>query len=216
MGSMKKLIVVLFFLQTIFVQGMNQKMILSTHIETADAAKSLYEVTKFFHEDTQAKKLKIKHQLSLQLELLEAYVLVTIKPIRLTSVKNELKYLFHGKFPQHFSVDDTPMLPVVLEKKVQKQEKVLKIELIPEVNAKVQKVHTTETKDEVSMYQTLKLFWQGLDNEWLGLLFLALAGFLLIFRSASQIEKIKVLQKEVEKHQRRVENEIVGIGEKRE
>ena len=213
---MKKLIVVLFFLQTIFVQGMNQKMILTAQLETEDAAKHLYEVEKFFHEDTQAKKLKMKHQLSLQLELLESYVLVTIKPIILTSVKNELKYLFQSRFPQYFIVDDTAMAETV-EKKVQKKsEVILQTKPITNVNKTPQEMHRKERKDEYSIYLTLKLFWQDLDSEWLGLLFLSLAGFLLVFRSAKQIKKIKLLQKEVEKFQTRVENEIVVIGEKRE
>ena len=216
MGSMKKLIVVLFFLQTIFVQGMNQKMILTAQLETEDAAKHLYEVEKFFHEDSQAKKLKNKHQLSLQLELLESYVLVTIKPIRLTSVKNELKHLFHMKFPQYFSVDDISIKEVVETKVKKKNEVILKTKPINKVDEKIQEIATIEKKGEVSRYQSLKLFWQNLDSEWIGLLFLALAGFLLIFRSASQIEKIKLLQKEVEKYQSKVENEIVTIGENRE
>jgi hypothetical protein len=42
---------------------------------------------------------------------------------------------------------------------------------------------------------------KGLDNEWLALIVLALLGLLLVVRSASQIQKIKRLQRALEETQ---------------
>ncbi len=207
MWRMNKLIVVLIFVLSVFVQAANQKMVLSAHLATENATRDLYDAEKFFQENTQAKQLKTKYNLTLQLELLESYVLVTIKPIKQVSVKNELKHLFQARFPQYFSVDDSPIRDLKLEKEVTKQEQ------IPE---KPKPIHKENINGKVSTYASLKLFWKKLDGEWIGLLFLALAGFMLVFRSASQIQKIKVLQKEVEKYQSKVEKEMLDMGDSRE
>ncbi len=207
MWRMNKLIVVLIFVLSVFVQAANQKMVLSAHLATENATRDLYDAEKFFQENTQAKQLKTKYNLTLQLELLESYVLVTIKPIKQVSVKNELKHLFQARFPQYFSVDDSPIRDLKLEKEVTKQEQ------IPE---KPKPIHKENINGKVSTYASLKLFWKKLDSEWIGLLFLALAGFMLVFRSASQIQKIKVLQKEVEKYQSKVEKEMLDMGDSRE
>ena len=212
---MKKLLVLLFFLQTMFLQAIEQKMILSAHLGTKDAAKDLYKIEKFFQENQRAKALQAKHHLGLQMELLEDYVLVTIKPISLTSVKNDLHYLLQEKFPQNFVVDDTPMRDTLSVKKVIKELKSPK-EVLVETKDKSEKISVEKaiTKSEMQMFDHVKLFWEELESEWIALFLLALAGFMLIYRSTRQISKIKALQKKVEVYQGKLEDDIEDMGEK--
>jgi len=213
--TMRVLIIVLFSLQILCAQGINQKMIVSAHLKTEDAAQSLYKVEKFFQENIEAKRLKVKYYLSLEMELLEPYIVVTLKPITLTSVKNKLHYFLQSKFPQNFIVDNSqvitspkpiinkkePIIPVLVKPKKMKEIK------LPEIKKPIEEV-------KLDRYAQVKQFWHELDSEWLGLIFLALAGFLLVYRSARQMSKIKALQDEVSKYQTKVEGEMDYMGEK--
>ena len=213
--AMRVLIIILFSLHILYAQEINEKMIISAHIETEKAAQSLYEVEKFFQENDVANSLKIKHHLSLGMELLDPYVIVTLKPIRRTSVKNQLRYVLQSKFPQNFIVDNTQMQtdPTAIIHKTKpitqtavNQKKVKEVDL-PEIKKPTEKA-------SIDRYAGVKQFWHELDNEWLGLIFLALAGFILVYRSARQMSKIKALQEEVNKYQTKIETEVDYMGEK--
>ena len=54
----------------------------------------------------------------------------------------------------------------------------------------------------------------GLTVEWIGLIILALTGFIFIWRSAQQIKKIKKLQNELDTYQTTVASELDTIGGK--
>ena len=54
----------------------------------------------------------------------------------------------------------------------------------------------------------------GFTVEWIGLIVLALTGFIFIFRSAQQINKIKKLQEELDTYQATVTRELDTIGGK--
>jgi len=212
---MRVLIIILFSLHIVYGQEINKKMIISAHIETEKAGQSLYEVEKFFQENDVANSLKIKHNLSLGMELLDPYVIVTLKPITLTSVKNQLLYLLQSKFPQNFIVDNTQMKtnPTAM---IHKTKPIVQTEV---KQKKVQEIDFTEIKKpiektSIDRYAKIKQFWYALDNEWLGLIFLALAGFLLIYRSARQMSKIKALQDEVNKYQTKIETAVDDMGKK--
>jgi len=197
---MRILGIILLLIHMVYAQDINKKMVISTHLKTEEAAKSLYILEKFFHEDMQARDLKQTHHLILGMELLEQYVLVTIKPIEKIIVKNTLFALLHSKFPQSFVVDNSKryvVKPNSIEEKITEKVAPYRIEgIIPEYGKKIKK------------------FWYGLDSEWLGLILLALAGFLLVFRSVRQMIKIKSLQEKVSQYQTKVEGEMKGMGEK--
>jgi hypothetical protein len=211
---MRVLVIVLFSLQLLCAQEINQKMIISSHLKTEDAAQSLYDVEKFFQENLKINNLKTKYHLSLGMELLEPYVVVTLKPITSTEVKNKLYYLLHSKFPQNFIVDNTQMKkssnPTINNIKPIIQ--VVKPKEIKETS--VEEIKKPIKEVTIDRYTQVKQFWKKLDSEWLGLIFLALAGFLLVYRSARQMSKIKALQNEVSKYQKKVENEMNYMGEK--
>jgi len=211
--TMRVLVIILFSLQLLCAQEMNQKMIISSHLKTEDAAQSLYDVEKFFQENLKLNNLKIKYHLSLGMELLEPYVVITLKPITSTVVKNKLHYFLHSKFPQNFIVDNTQMKktpkptinnikPIIQVMKPKKRKETS----LEEIKKPIKEV-------TINRYAQVKQFWKELDSEWLGLIFLALAGFLLVYRSARQMSKIKALQKEVSKYQTKVESEMNNMGE---
>jgi hypothetical protein len=201
------MIIVLFSLQVLYAQALNQKMILSAERTIKAAADSLYKAEKFFQENTQAQEIKKMNKLSIDMELLEPYVLVTIKPITNLRVKNQLRYLLQSKFPQNFMVD-TIKKTIPKEKKHQEiVEKTVPLETKIQTKV-VRKPPPSHQKKMVPFWEKLKQFWHSLDSEWLGLIFLALAGFLLVFRSARQMSKIKSLQEEVSKYQTKIEGEM--------
>jgi len=198
---MKVLVIVLFLLQILFAQTINQKMIISAHFETEEATQDLYEIENFFQENAEAYALKEKYNLLLGMELLEAYVLVTVKPITLVSVKNKLHYLLQAKFPQNFIVDNTF---------IRVQPKLKKVERSKEKK----EVFIPSKETPIEMLSRVKQFLDDLNSEWLGLILLALAGFLLVYRSAKRMSKIKKLQNEVSGYQSKIEGEINYIGKK--
>jgi len=199
---MRVLVIVLLYLQLSCAQEMNQKMIISSHLKTEDAAQSLYAVEKFFQENLKINNLKTKYHLSLGMELLEPYVVVTLKPITSTVVKNKLHYFLYSKFPQNFVVDNTQT-----EKSSNARMDNIK-SIIPTVKAKKIKEVT------IDRYTQARQFWKKLDSEWLGLTFLALLGFLLLYKRVRHMSKIKALQHEVSKYQKKVANEMSYMGEK--
>jgi hypothetical protein len=201
---------VCFSLQLFGADPINQKMILSAHLQTKDAAQSLYRAEKFFQENSNAHALKDQYHLTLGLELLEPYVAVSIKPIGALEVKNKLRYLLQASFPQNFVVDDTPVFTKI-------QPKTPVVQSPAQANQPIKPKENIVTVDEktTDRYARVKRFFQTMQSEWFGLLFLALAGFMLVARSARQMSKIRSLQEQVSKYQSKVEGEIHTMGEQR-
>lgn len=203
---MRVITIIVFFLHILFAQEMNYKMIVSSHVESQKAAKNLYEIENFFSENKEAKEIKAKYNLTLGMELLDKYIIITIKPIRMTSVKNELQYVLQKAFPESFIVGN---MVVPKQQKIQKQ-----IKSVPHVSKIEQHDKVVIVDEPKEKFDGFKLFWKDLDSEWLGLLFLAFAGFILVYRSAKQISKIKELQQEVTNYQNNLEKEVDDMGER--
>ena len=203
---MKKLMIIVFLFNILFAQMIDQKMVISAKKESADAARSLYELEKFFQENRAAKELQAQEHLELSMELLDDYVLTVIKPIKTVSLKNQLKLLLQTKYPHAFIVQNrkknSTSTPVSVEKK-----KVRHIAL---------KKHKPEIKKGMKNIVQKNSLIRGLSNEWLALIILALAGLFLVYRSARQINKIKKLQKKLETYQEKVATQMDYIGEQYE
>jgi len=208
---MRVLIIVWFSLQILYANEMNQKMIMGAYLETEKAAQSLYEIEKFFQENAELRRLQKQYHITLSMELLEPYVLVIIKPIIKVSIKNKLRYFFQSKFPQNFVVDNTLM------KKNNQKKKIVSTVINPQIKKDTleQNIEKDTSEKAVPIVEPLKVFWRELENEWIGLIFLALAGFILVYRSARQMSKIKSLQEEVTKYQSKIEGEMEHLGHKR-
>ncbi len=203
---MKKLMIIFFLIHTVFAQAINDKMVISAQKESSDAARSLYELEKFFQENPAAKKLQREEHLELGMELLDEYVLTVIKPIQTVSLKNQLKLLLQTKYPDAF---------IVQERKKKNTKAIHPVKSL--VKKKTEPVVLKKSSLEINkrIVQKTSLI-KGLPNEWLALIVLALAGLLLVYRSTRQINKIKKLQKKLEKYQEKVEIQMDHIGEQYE
>ena len=208
---MKKLMIIILLLDMLCAKEVEQKMILSTHLEVNKAAKSLYTLEIFFRENSFAKEIKSDYHLSLQMELLEQYVLVTIKPIQTAVLKNKLHYMLQEHYPQNFIVDDTRIRKVIEKEKTEiKKEKVTSPTIISD-----KKIIQDEQKGNIEqIYTKVNTFWKTIDMAWIGLFILALVGLLLVYRSTRQIAKIKKLQQKVESYQTKIESQLGSIGDK--
>ena len=213
---MKIIMIALFSLHMLYAQAINKKMILSANLTLEDAGKSLYDAEKFFQENTQANVLKKMYKLSVNMELLEPYILVTVQPIKSLSVKNKLHYLLQSKFPQSFVVDTIKKVAKKTKKYATnvKTSTPISKKTSQKLKQKPQPIPSINQEKKGTVFVKMEQFWRSLDREWLGLIFLALAGFLLIYRSARQMSKIKSLQKEVSKYQNKIEGEMNTMGDK--
>jgi len=203
---MKKLMILLFLFHTVFVQAIDQEMIISAEKETSKAAYSLYELEKFFQENQTAKELKTDEHLELSMELLDDYVLTVIKPIKTISLKNRLKLLLQTRYPHAFIVPDRHQAFAKTTLPVQKKR----------LNSVKATSSVPQTKKSMKHVVKKDSLIKGLSNEWLALIVLALAGLLLVYRSTRQINKIKKLQQKLEMYQEKVETQMDYIGEQYE
>jgi len=194
--SMKLLTIVILLVSIVWAEEVHPKMILGAYLKSENAAKSLYEIEKLFQENEKAKALKEKHHLLIGMELLDKYILVTIKPIKIHTVENTLQHLLREKFPDSFIV------PHVLESE-------LHIMIKKHKNTSDIKQNQADIPVVITKKKT---FLSGIDTEWVALILLALAGLVLVYRSARQLVKIRTLQKELAKYQIILEDEVDNMG----
>lgn len=171
-------------------------MIISTHFEVEAAAEKLYQLEVFFKENALAQALKSKYDLSFEMELLDKYVLITLKPIKTTNLKNKMLYLLSSQYPKIFFVDAVSIgdNPTRTEKEMTLHANADFIKKIP-----VEKYREKENR--------LYMF----DTAWSGFLLLAILGGLFVFWVKRQIGKIKTLEKTVEMHHDKIEGEMVHM-----
>ncbi len=204
---MKPLTVILLFSTILFSATLNQKIIIDVTTEPQPSTDILQKIENFFQTNSLARSLQSKNHLTITLKKLKGYDLIEIKPVSSIEVKNRLKFLLHKEFPQFFVVDDTfrkksmgTTLPVTAKPKHLKA-----------LHAEKQKcTSSSSVKNESKGYSTSLI--KGIVDEWLALIILAIAGLLLVYRSARQISKIKKLQKKLEKYQNRLKTEVDVIG----
>ena len=177
------------FIHILYAQAVPQKMIVGAYENTQKAADNLYKVEVLFEKNSELKRLKQTEHLRLEMELLEPYVMVVIKPITSVHVKNTLHLLLQSAFPQTFTTIETN---------------------------KARDANTPQSIKETASPQPREVmkdesFLSSINSEWAGLILLALSGLLLVARSAKQMSKIKSLQDEVSKYQNKVETEMHGM-----
>jgi hypothetical protein len=181
-------------------EEINSKIILSSHIESDEAAKSLYTIEKFFQDNKEAYTLKEEYHLKLGMELLDKYILVTITQIKMYSVENTLQHLLKEKFPNSFIVQRDVEIPV-LKKYASTQNTMNMNKNIS--NNNIKEIQNSQRKKES--------FFNSMDKKWMAIILLSLVGLMLLYRSAKQLTKIRILQKEVAKYQIILEDEVNQI-----
>ena len=184
-------------------KSLNQKIVLRVSTDIQTAQKVLQETKQYFSTHSHIGTFVLQHKLALNLEKLDPYILITLSPIQSHKEKQTLSYILHKNFSDMFVVNNTfnATIPITLAT-IKKKEKVTLSH--PHLQS------DTSIETSSTLFQK---FWKNLDNEWIGLLILALAGFLLIFRSARQISKIKDLQYEIEQYQEKIGNKMKNRGD---
>ena len=209
---MKFFIVFFLFVNHSYAHTLNQKIVLGALLDMEKAQRVLVDTKQYCSMHPHIDTFLSQHKLVPKLEKLEPYILITLSPIQNIREKQEIFYLLHKKFADMFSVNNTFSTNLPLKMATQKK---TKVKYTDKINRKVKVSTAINTIPKVTPPQTsfsaLKIFWKNLDSEWIGLLILALAGFLLIFRSARQVSKIKSLQNEVEQYQNKVGNEMKNM-----
>ena len=188
--SVKVLMLIGVLVYSLYAQTATQKMIVGAYLERENAVNELYKLEELFEKNSALKQLKQTNHLRAEMEELSPYVMVVVKPIASSVLKNRLHVLLQSTFPKIFSVIESKRTKKIALPSVKK-----------EIPKKTQKA-TMKKHDS---------FWTQIDSEWIGLILLALAGLLLVARSAKQMGKIKSLQEEMSKYQNKVENEMQGM-----
>jgi len=177
-------------LHSLYAQTVTQKMIVGAYLERENAANELYKLEELFEKNSALKQLKQTNQLHVEMEDLPPYVMVVVKPIASSVLKNKLHLLLQSRFPKFFSVIESKRIKKITLPSVKKE------------------ISQNIPKDTMKKHNS---FWAQIDSEWIGLILLALAGLLLVARSAKQMSKIKSLQEEMSKYQNKVESEMHGM-----
>jgi len=196
--------IVMLLMTIVWAEEINSKMILSSHIKSEEAAKSLYLIETFFQENTEARNLKKSQHLELAMELLDKYILVTITQIKSSSVENRLQYLLKEKFPHSFIIRKDLEIPVI-KKQISKQGSLYS-------QSPNNDTLLANTKQIQGLESKLKTFFNSIDKKWMAIFFLLFFGFMLYYKSVRQLKKIKKLQKELAKYQIILEDEVDRIG----
>jgi len=177
-----------------FANTINQKMIIASSKSSSEAEQILRSAKRIIDTHNQFSQLDIK------IEKLDIYFLVTMSPIDSIPLKHALFSVLQTTFPGIFTIEN---IALAEEMKKGIKNTVAKTKVEP-------KVPTIIVKPKVSIDKTIpharhekKSFLANINNEWYALFALALAGFMLIMRSNSQIGKIKKLQTEIEEIQKK-------------
>jgi len=207
---MKKFIVIVCFLNILYAGNINQKIIVSTDTKSENADKTLHKLKDFFQKNARAKELMIQYNLNLDMEQLEDYFLIVVKPIQNVSLKTQLEIILKKKYPDSFTVQNNhkekqkSSLPPALKK----PEKTTTKKVRPVIN----KTINNNSIDKTNIIKKDRLI-SSIDNEWLALLALAFFGLLLVYRSTHQIKKIQALQSKLEVYQGKIEEQVKHMGE---
>ena len=188
----------------VFAGTMNQKMIISASKNAFEAQGIFNAVELFFDEKKQTLQ---NNTLLTKIEKLDDYFLVTVSPIKSISLRHELYRQLQPKFSDIFIIDNIN-IPEVVPKSIKIDSQKQEGSIGTSENKKIVKKSIKRIKDEKIS------FLRNIDNEWLALLALAIAGFMLISRSNSQIGKIKKLQMELEEVQEKNDKQLFKKEEK--
>ena len=196
--------IVLFFtfllLLTHFGYAMDRKLILDAQTDKEAIMTAKAEAEKLLHRSADQLRLPRQKALHIEIERLEDYFLLVLMPVGSDAIENRLNQLFRPRFPRAFLVNQSD-----LQKPV-----------IAPISSRTKQ--TSSPKRKVSTPKPLhrkkpnSRIVDGIENEWLAMIVLALLGLLLVLRSNYQIHKIRKLQKRLEEAQKRNDHYLHNTG----
>jgi len=191
------MLVMLFSLTMLFSKDISEKLIVSGDRNSTTAQVHLLKLKMVFIGNSQTRALQEKYKLNLEIETLDEYTMVVIKPIRSLAVKNELLLLLSPIFPNIFSIEDHKIEMTGLES--MKESKIMKNQITPS--------HTNTMHQANSLIEKI-----GIGLEWIALFFLSVIGLILSLSSRRKMTSLENIQKELSRKQEEIESEIKNLG----
>lgn len=172
-------------------QYLSEKLIVYYTKNETPAQEELLKLKVYFIENTTTRTLQEKYNLHLEMEMLEGYHMVVIKPIVSLDIRNELLIILTPLFKDIFFIDyEEPDFSIKKESK------------ISHVSTLIEK-----KKKEWS-------FMDEMGPQWLALLLLSFVGLLLSIASRRKIIHLGNKQHDLKKKQTHIETEIKKLGAK--
>lgn len=195
---MRLILVMLFFLTMLFSEKFSEKLIVSADKNSTTIQLHLLKLKMLFIGNSKTRALQETYKLNLEIETLDTFTMVVIKPIKSLTVKNELLLLLSPHFPNIFLIEDR------------------KAEMTDHgsmTKSKIMKTHTPPT--HTNAMHKAKILLEKIGLEWITLLLLSILGLTLSLNRRMQMARLKSIQKELSQKQEKIENEIKNLGASR-
>ena len=192
---MRLMLVILFSLTMLLSNDISEKLIVSGDKNSTVTQMHLLKLKMVFIGNAQTRALQEKYKLKLEIETLDVYTMVVIKPINSLALKNELLLFLSPLFPNIFSIEDHKK--ETIDPESMKESKIMKTHIAPPPNNAMHQVKTLVK--EVGL-------------EWTTLLLLSIIGLTLSLKSRSKMSSLENIQKDLIRKQEATENEIKNLG----
>lgn len=192
---MRLMLVILFSLTMLLSKDISEKLMVSGDKNSTTTEMHLLKLKMVFIGNSKTRALQEKYKLNLEIETLDEYTMVVIKPIKSLALKNELLLFLSPLFPNIFSIED--------HKRERTGPKPMN-----EIN--IIKTHTTPHQNN-TMHQAKSLI-EEVGLEWTALLFLSIIGLTLSLNSRRKMSSLENIQKDLIRKQEEIENEIKNLG----
>jgi len=194
-----RIFILFFYIVTIALEAnqvdfLPEKLIISGSENIAIANEDLLKLKVYFIENPLTRELQEKHDLTLEVEVLEPFYMVVIKPITSLSLRSELLIVLSPMFQDIFYIEHK-IEPV----------KIKQIDFNKALTKKSLPLNENESKKEKSLIEEIGL-------QWLALWCLSLIGLILSIRSRRKIARLATTQKDLKEEQEKIETEIKTLG----
>lgn len=193
---MRLILVILFSLTMLLSKEISEKLIVTSEKNSTTTQMHFLKLKMLFIGNSQTRALQERYKLNLEIETLDAYTMVVIKPIRSLALKNELLLFLSPLFPNIISIEDHKMETIDLESMNE---------------SKIMKTHTSPPRTD-TMKHRAKVLIEEVGLEWIALLLLSIIGLILSLKSRSKMVNLENIQKELSRKQEKIENEIENLG----
>ena len=179
----------LLFSDTMPSKQFAEKLIVYYDTNEAQAKAELLKLKVYFIENESIRTLQEQHHLVMEIDTLDGYYMVTLKPVVSLDVRNELLIILKPLFKDIFFIAYETHTPS-MTKNPKSSKTVIPIE---------------KQKTETSLIDEIGL-------QWLALLLLSLVGLLLSIASRKKIIHLGKNQKDLKEKQTYIEREIQKLG----
>lgn len=199
---MRLLIGILSTLTIIFAtESMAQKSVEKIVVSSSKSDKVIEEdllmLKVYFTENSTIQELQKRYHFKIEMEKLEAYKMVVIKPIDSIDVRNKLQVFLAPLFEDIFYIEY-----------IQQAEKATPIQKA------TSHVSTPKEKPSVHHAKKEKSFFDDIGLQWMLIWILAIVGLVLSIRNRRKLSDLEETQDDLKTKQDEIESEIQTLGEK--